>query len=56
MNKEKLLKIGGVVAIIGGTAALFMSGTSESTAVELVAGVFVVAGVVAMIIKDKLSK
>jgi uncharacterized membrane protein HdeD (DUF308 family) len=55
MNKEKILKIGGVVAIVAGTAVLFMSGTSESTVIELVAGVFVIAGVVAMVIKDKFN-
>lgn len=54
MDKNSILKYGGVAAIVAGTAALFMSGTSESTVVELVAGVFVLAGVISVVIKDKL--
>lgn len=54
MNKN-MLKIGGIVAIVLGAGALFISGTSENIVIELVAGVFVVAGVIATLIKDKVS-
>ena len=45
--KDKALKIGGIVAILGGSAALYIAGTDEATITALVAGFFVLAGVVA---------
>ncbi len=53
MNKT-ILKYGGIVAIAIGSIALFVSGVNESSVIEIVAGIFVVAGIVAEIIKDKI--
>lgn len=47
--KDKTLKIGGVVAVIGGAIALYLAGTDEATVAAVIAGVFVLAGVVASI-------
>ena len=43
------VKIGGVVAIILGTGALVYTGVGEDVAISLVAGVFVLGGVIAAI-------
>ena len=48
---KKVLKIAGVAAIVGGSAALFVAGTAESEVAAIVAGVFVLAGVIAAIFK-----
>lgn len=50
MNKN-ILKYGGIAAVAVGSIALFMSGTGESSVIEIVAGVFVLAGIVAEIIR-----
>jgi len=50
MNKD-ILKIGGIVAIVIGAAALYMSGVSESAAMLVVGAVFTLAAVVAAILK-----
>lgn len=52
MDKQKYLKIGGTVAIIGGSAALYLAGTGEGTVTAIVAGVFVLAGVIAGMFKS----
>ncbi|MFW6225322.1 MAG: hypothetical protein ACOC3V_00010 [bacterium] len=49
--KSLWLKIAGVAGIIGGSVALYVSGTSETTVGAIVAGVFVLAGVVVSIFK-----
>lgn len=51
MNK-KVLKTAGVVAIIGGSVALYLAGTAETEITAIVAGVFVLAGVIAAIFKS----
>ncbi len=45
--KDKVVKIGGIVAIVGGSVALYLAGTGEATITALVAGVFVIAGIIA---------
>lgn len=52
MNKQ-VLKIGGIVAIIAGSAALYLSGIGESVVTAIVAGVFVLAGIIASIFTSK---
>lgn len=52
MNKNSIIKIIGTVAIVGGSAALYASGTGESTVAAIVAGVFVLAGVIASLFKE----
>ncbi len=47
MSKETVLKIVGVVGIVGGSVAMYLSGTGESVTTAIVAGVFVLAGVIA---------
>lgn len=51
MNKN-ILKWGGVVAVGAGSVALFLSGTGESAVTAIVGAVFVLAGVIAAIIKS----
>jgi len=53
MNKNTVMQIGGVVAIVLGSVALFLSGTGESVVVAVVGGVFVLAGIIAGIFKPK---
>jgi uncharacterized membrane protein len=50
MNKD-ILKIGGIVAIVIGSGALYMSGVSESAAMLVVGAVFTLAAVIAAILK-----
>jgi uncharacterized membrane protein HdeD (DUF308 family) len=52
MDKNKVLKYGGIVAIVVGSAALYMSGTGEANVMAIVGGVFVLAGVIAAILKS----
>lgn len=52
MGKSKVLKYGGIAAVVLGAGALYMSGTSESNVMAIVGGVFVLAGVIATIIKS----
>ena len=51
--KELYLKIGGVVAIVLGSAALYLGGVNEAEAIGVVGGVFVVAGLIAALFKKK---
>ena len=48
---KRILKIGGVVAIVVGSVALYLSGTGESAVVAIVGAVFVLAGVIVAIFK-----
>ena len=52
MDKTKVLKYGGIVAVVIGAGALFMSGTGEANVMAIVGGVFVLAGVIAAILKS----
>ena len=52
MNKT-IVKIGGVVAIILGSGAMYLSGVGESTVLATVSGVFVLAGIIASIFTSK---
>jgi hypothetical protein len=52
MDKNKVLKYGGILAVVIGAGALFMSGTGESEVMAIVGGVFVLAGVIAAILKS----
>lgn len=51
MNK-KVLKIGGIIATIIGAAALYLSGTGEAATTAIIGAVFVLAGIIAAILKD----
>lgn len=51
MDKSKILKWGGIGAIILGSVALFLSGTGEQAVVAVVGAVFVLAGLIAAIFK-----
>lgn len=51
MDKNKWLKIGGTVGVVGGAACLYLGGVGESAVGAIVAGVFVLAGVIAAIFK-----
>lgn len=54
--KETWLKYGGIAAVVIGSGALYASGTNESEVGGLVAGIFVIGGIVAQIIKDKMQE
>jgi hypothetical protein len=47
VTKQNWLKIGGVVGIVGGSIALYLSGVDETVVGGVVAAVFVLAGVIA---------
>lgn len=53
MDKSKVLKIGGVVGIVAGSIALYLSGVSETEVGGIVAGVFVLAGAIALLFPKK---
>ena len=53
MNKETLLKIGGVVGIVAGAVALYISGTSAEAVTGIVGAVFVLAGLIAALFIPK---
>jgi LPXTG-motif cell wall-anchored protein len=46
MEKEKVLKVGGIVGIVIGTICLYLTGASETSITSLVGVVFVAIGVV----------
>ena len=48
---KNILKYGGIVSIIIGTGAMYLGGATEDMTMSLVAGVFVIAGVITGIIK-----
>jgi len=49
--KSNALKIGGIVAIVGGSAALYLAGTGEAVVGGIVAAVFVLAGIIASVFR-----
>lgn len=51
--KQNVIKIVSIVAVVAGAVGLYISGTSESVVAGLVSGVFVVAGIIAAILKGK---
>lgn len=55
MDKNKVLKIIGIVAIIGGTVALYFGGATEGMVAALVGGVFVLIGLVIAFFKIELK-
>lgn len=52
MDKNAVLKWGGIAAVVAGTVALYLSGTPEAQVVSVVGVVFVLAGIIATIIKS----
>jgi len=56
MDKNVILKIAGVVGIIGGCICLYLAGTGESTVAAIVGAVFVLAGIIAGIFALKSAK
>lgn len=51
VNKNLILKVVGTMGIIGGSVALYLGGVGESAVAAVVAGVFVLAGLVAVLFK-----
>lgn len=49
MDKSMILKIAGVVGLIGGCACLYLAGISESTVSAVVSGVFVLGAAIASV-------
>lgn len=52
MDKNKVMKIAGIVAVVGGSISLYLAGTGESAVSAVVGGVFVLAGLIAAIFKS----
>ncbi len=52
MDKQKAMKIGGIVAVAGGSVALYLAGSSEAMITGLVGGVFVLIGLVVAFFKE----
>ncbi len=50
MNK-KAVQVGGIAAVVAGSVALYIGGAGEAVVTSLVGGVFVLAGIIAGIIK-----
>ena len=50
MNKN-ILKIAGIVGVLAGSVALFLSGTGADAVAAIVGAVFVLAGLVAALFK-----
>ena len=46
-----IVKISGIVAIVAGSAALYLSGTGASIVTAIVGAVFVLAGIIASMFK-----
>jgi hypothetical protein len=53
MDKKKILNIAGIIAIAGGTAALYFSGSTEGNALNIVSGMFVIIGIIMSFLKGK---
>jgi len=53
MDKSLVLKIAGVVAIVCGCIALYLSGTGEAQVAAIVGAVFALAGVIAVLFGKK---
>jgi hypothetical protein len=51
MDKGKFLKYGGLVAVAAGSIMLYFSGDSAASVQNIVAGVFVVIGIIAGLLK-----
>jgi len=51
MDKNKWLKMGGVLGILIGSVCLYLSGTGEAVVTAIVGGVFVLAGLIAALFK-----
>lgn len=52
MTKASWLKVGGIVGVVLGSAALYLSGTTASGVTAIVGGVFVLAGLIAALFKS----
>ncbi len=48
-----MVKIGGIVAVVIGAVALFLSGTDETMVTAIVGAVFVLAGLIARLFEPK---
>jgi hypothetical protein len=51
MDKNSIMKIGGVAAIVLGSTALYLSGTGADAVTAIVGAVFVLAGLIAALFK-----
>lgn len=45
-KKQQILKIGGIVGVVAGSVSLYFSGSTESSVIGLVGGVFVFIGII----------
>lgn len=52
MDKNKWLKVGGVLGIIAGSICLYLGGTGEAVVTAIVGAVFVLAGLIAALFKS----
>lgn len=50
MDKKKIFRVVGTVAIVIGGAALYLGGASESTTTALLGGVFLTAAIIATLV------
>lgn len=51
MDKKKVLRIAGTALTILGGTALYLGGTTEAVAASLVGGVFLIAAIVAGVVR-----
>ncbi len=51
MDKKNLLTVAGIVAVVGGSVALYFGGATEGMITSLVGGVFVLIGLVVAFFK-----
>ena len=51
MSKSVILKIVGVVGIVGGAACLYLSGVAVESATGIIAAVFALAALIALLFK-----
>lgn len=51
MDKKTVLKVAGIVAVVGGSVALYFGGATEGMITSLVGGVFVLIGLVVAFFK-----
>lgn len=53
MDKKKILTVVGIVAVAGGSVALYLGGANEGMVTTLVGGVFVAIGIIVSFFKKE---
>ena len=51
-KNKKILKYSGMAAVALGSTAMYLAGSAESSVAAVVAGIFIIAGIVISIIKE----